>query len=263
MSTAIFVVSCDKSRDVLSHFSIGFNRYWKDNFLPIYIGSNSYQDFEGFEQAKFIQCPRSNWKTETLSQLDSIRKVDPNISNIILILDDFILSENVDTNRLKSVIFAVEEKKIKYLRLKRLEDGLFYKVAQFFSKTNLVDEEYIFKVRNSHPYYSSLQIAIWDINHLISQLNSCSDIWDFELQKPHLSEHFSVVNNLLNYKHIVEKGLWESYAESYCTKYLGFFQNGERGTHGVSLFKQSKSLIKKVKFYFFGYLFSQKFRLNK
>jgi hypothetical protein len=263
MSTAIFVVSCDKSRDILTHFSIGFNRYWKDNFLPIFVGSNNYQDLEGFEQAQFIQSPRSNWKTETLLQLNFIKKNDPNISNIILILDDFILNKNVDINRLKSLIVAVEEKKIKYLRLKTLEEGLFFKVTQFFFKTNLVDDEHIFKIRNSHPYYSSLQIAIWDIDHLISLLNSCSDIWDFELQKPDLCEHFSVVNNLLNYKHIVEKGLWESYAEDYCKKYLGFFHKGERGIQVASLFKQSKLLIKRLKFYFFGYLFSEKFRLNK
>lgn len=263
MSTAVFVVSCDKSRDILSHFSIGYNLYWKDNFLPIFVGSNDYQDLEGFEQAKFIQAPRSNWKTETLFQLNVIKNCEPNISNIILILDDFILNKNVDINRIKSLIAAVEVNKIKYLRFKRLEEGLFYKVVQYFSKIDLNEGGSIFKIRNSHPYYSSLQIAIWDIDYLISVLNSCSDIWDFELQKPHLSEHFSVVNNLINYKHIVEKGLWESYAESYCRKYIGFFHKGARGVNSKSLLSQAISVFKRLKFYFCGYLFSNKFRLNK
>ena len=263
MSSAIFVVSCDKSKDILNHFSKGFNCYWEDNDLPIYVGCNNNYNVEGFEHAKFIQAPISDWKTETLNQLNIVKNINPNISNIILVLDDFIFNKKVDVSRLKSVITVVQEKKIKYLRLKRLEDGVFLKFFQFFSKSNLVGQDYYFKIRYSHPYYSSLQIAIWDFDYLIKSLESCTDIWDFELQKSHSIKHYSVVKNLLNYKHIVEKGQWESYAESYCVKYIGFFQKGDRKERLTSLYIRTLFLIKKIKFYMIGYMFSRKFRINK
>jgi len=259
MSTAIFIMSCDKTRDVLNHFVLSFNKYWVNQTLPIYLATNDLGELENFKNSSLISASKSNWKLETLSQLNSIKYNNPDISHLLVMLDDFILNDYVNNEMLFNLISFVETKKIHYLRLKRLEDSFFYKLAQGIKLYNLDSGEKIFKIRKSHPYYSSLQISLWDIDYLISILNNIENIWDFELQQKPNSVHYSVLKNLFSYRHVVEKGKWESYAKKYCIKYIGYFNQGNREIHKSNLVKEFVDVIKKIKFFLFGYLFSKKF----
>jgi len=262
MSTAIFIISCDKTRDVLNHFVLSFNKYWKNQTLPIYLSTNDFREPDNFNNITLISAPKSNWKTETLSQLYSIKYNNPDITHLLVMLDDFILNDYVNNEYLFNLISFVETKKIQYLRLKRLEDCFFYKLTQEIKSVNIASGEKIFKIRKSHPYYSSLQIALWDIDHLISILNNIDNIWDFELQQKTNYIHYSVVENLFSYKHVVEKGKWETYAKKYCIKYISYFNQGNRVIQKSNLIKDLFFILKKIKFFLFGYLFSKKFLAN-
>ena len=115
------------------------------------------------------------------------------------------------------------------------------------------------EIPSSHPYYSSLQVALWNIDYLIKRANSCSDIWNFEKKIISDEKHFSVKKNLMNYRHVVEKGKWDYRANSIFRKAgINYSFNGIQ-KHRVSIFYKLKQQILK---YFilpiFGYIFSKK-----
>lgn len=255
MKTAIFIMSCDKTRDVLEHFIKGFNLYWKDNSLKIYLGSNDLPQPNDFKNSILLSVPNSNWKNETIDQLVLLQKLDPDLTHVLVILDDFILSNNVDNLRLNNILSSGQFDKIKYLRLKRLEEGIFKKIVQLF----LIDKKYtvdkVFKIRKNHPYYSSLQIAIWDINYLKSCIINTDNIWNFELQNLNNEIHYSILSNIFSYKHIVEKGKWEPYAKKYCNKYIKYFNPNKRYFQSNDSLSIFKNWIVRIKFLFFWLFF--------
>jgi hypothetical protein len=256
MKAGIFIVSCDKTRDVLLHFIKGFNIYWSDNVLPVFLGTNDHPLPADFEKATLLSVPKSNWKQETLDQICLLQKKDSSLTHVIVMLDDFILNRIVDNQRILNLINSNEINNIKYLRLKRLEEGIYRIILQFIFTPKQKISEKVFKIRKSHPYFSSLQIAIWDIAYFKSCVSKSENIWQFELQKSLDFDHFSVCNNVFHYRHIVEKGKWESYSSKYCKKYISFFNEGSREFHSNSYIFRIKKFLIRLKFYFLGYLFS-------
>ena len=253
MKTAVFIMSCDKTRDVLMHFIKGFNIYWNDNTFPVYLGSNNELTPENFNNATLISVPISNWKQETLEQLSLLQNHDPSITHLIVMLDDFILNRKVDNVRLSKMLHSGNLENIKYLRLKRLEEGIIKKISQLFIIQKEFLNERIFKIRKSHPYFTSLQIAIWDINYLKLCIEGCDNIWEFETQKNEKLEHYSVLHNHFYYRHIVEKGKWETYASFYCNNYINYFNPGDRKFQSFKILDNLINYIKKFKFLIFGY----------
>jgi hypothetical protein len=71
------------------------------------------------------------------------------------------------------------------------------------------------KVRERHPFYSALQIAIWRKRHLLSMLEQPLSIWEFERQCLRDASHCAIVDRPpVAYRHLVEKGRWLPYAPS-------------------------------------------------
>lgn len=65
--------------------------------------------------------------------------------------------------------------------------------------------------------------------------------------------HKSTDRNLIHYKHIVEKGMWDASAKDWCIKSLGFFEQGDREIMDLSPKVIIKLLLSKISFLFFGY----------
>ena len=256
-------MSCDYTHDIMAHLLSSFDKYWKDNELDIFIGSN-YNTIDPPKKNYFIvNSNKGNWKTESIEQINIIKNTNPNISHVILFLDDFILKKNVNTLRLNNVLNHVQSRDIKYLRLKKLEDSLLINFLNIFKKKLNIDNEKIFKIRKSHPYYSSLQVAIWDINYLLETIIKSENIWNFENRYNKETDHYSVSRNIFDYKHLVEKGNWEFYARNYCIKYIGYFNKGNRNLNTNSLKNKLKLIMKRIKFLIFGYIKEPNIRLFK
>ena len=57
------------------------------------------------------------------------------------------------------------------------------------------------KIRENYPYYSSLQISLWDIDYFIKNISNCKSIWHFERQQLtknhyHIKKIFFIINIL-------------------------------------------------------------------
>ena len=244
----VFVMSCDKTTDIAQHFILGLKKYWRHRNLPIYFGTNrvtSHLDTTDFIP---VGAESGGWKKETLAHIDEIKQLNPELTHLIILLDDFILFEDVDEKALGKIISRALSENIYYLRLKRVEEGFFLS-----SLNALRPKGSIFRIRNKHPYYAALQIALWNIEYLKSCIACSKDIWEFEHPASFHKPHYSVKDTLFKYRHIVEKGEWEIYSESFCKKYIGYFEPGMRKTWQRRGLNKLKFTLKKPIFFIFGY----------
>ena len=218
----VFVISCDQTSDVLHHFLLAYKKF---NLLKnsVFIGSNGNKVYKKLKYSKPIISKKSDWRTETLDQIKKIKKKYKK-KKIILFLDDFIL-ESVDKNRFYNAIEFSLKKNIKYLTLREQKLSL---IEKLFMGIKYKSE--IFKISKKYPYYTSLQVTIWDIDYLIDCLKNNINIWEFERLKSKYN-HYAVKNTVIKYRHVVEKGKWIFYAKNYCKKNCDKFIEGKRKTN--------------------------------
>jgi hypothetical protein len=250
---AIYVMSCDKTSDVGVHFLSAFNRYWPDCPFNIFWGVNAKIGHLNQSNITPVLADSIGWKTETIQHLKQIKEIAPSLTHVIVCLDDFIFFKKVRTQFIEQITNDDDLSKIGYLRLKRLEESFIGKTFQLFEQLSKVGNSVIFPIRKTHPYFASLQIAIWDINYLISRVEKCNNIWDFEHLKNGDRVHYSVLHSLFNYTHVVEKGEWNYNAKNIVKKNAGFFNPGERKFRSQK-FGRSIFHFKHAQFTLFGYM---------
>ena len=244
--TCIFINSCDKTHDVAIYFLKSYEKYIKNNYFDVFIGVNDNKHHIKYNFLNYIYTPKSNWKVETLYQLKYLKN-KYGYKNVIHILDDFIFSDYSDLDYLMPTLDKFENKKIPYLCLKKMNESFITNLVNIFKTTKDIN-----KVRYNYPYYSSLQISIWNIDYFIENINHCKSIWNFERQQ--LSkEHYQVKKDFFHYRHIVEKGEWDYGSAKYVEKYVDKFYAGKR-PFKYSLFGKQIYFLKKLSFYFFGFL---------
>lgn len=250
--TCIFVSSSDNTYDVFSLVSGSVAKKWPAEAFDFYVGLN-----EKIAKAPFhtISAPVSGWRTELEYQISALPE---KFRYIILILDDFFFYEKVDPDELARLMDMVRGRHIHYLRLKPLErSGLGKAIVFLRCLVGGNNQDGIIRLTNDEPYYSSLQVAIWDRAHLSNMLTQSGSIWEFEHNVIAGSEHYATTRKFLRYDHLVEKGKWFKHAPEtldYCDP--GSFE--QRGFE-QSLLKHSR-IYNRIKFFLFGYAF---FRLRR
>jgi hypothetical protein len=177
-----YVMSCDKTSDVANYFVKSLNKIYINRSLPIFFGVNSKIGNAIELKAIPIESSSSNWRNETLIQLNSIKEKYPSLTHLIVLLDDFIFLKPHHKNFINLVNESVEHK-VNYLRFTPIEEGVIFRICNIFKNRSGFKYGNVIEIRKSHPYYSSLQVALWDINYLIDAVSSASSIWDFENQK--------------------------------------------------------------------------------
>lgn len=248
---ALFIMSCDYTADVAGYFFKGLDKYWSDCPLLKLVGTNEGKNITDLTVVP-LPVQASNWKQETIDQIRLIKKQYPEITHLLVFLDDFILSNEVETQRVKLLAKDVVEQKVSYLRCRPLEESIWGKIIQRMQSQTFFGEESCFIVRKNHPYYSALQVAFWDIEYLYEMVNDAEGIWAFENMVHPEKKHWSVSRPVFQYRHIVEKGEWDIGAEEYCKKYLGDFSSGSR-QHIKKPISKGYWFWNKLKFHIFGY----------
>ena len=244
--TCIFINSCDKTHDVAKYFLKAYTKYIKNDQLDVFIGVNKRKHHKNYKFLNYIFTPKSNWKLETLFQLNILKR-QYGYKKVIHILDDFIFSNHSNIRDLKNTLSYFETNNLKYLCLKNMNEcGLFTLINSFMLRSD------INKVRHSYPYYTSLQISLWDIKYFIKNIENCETIWNFERQQIS-KNHYHLKYNFFHYKHVVEKGEWDYGSSNYINRYVGKFFPGDRPFR-KSFFGYQIFYIKKFSFFLFGFL---------
>lgn len=244
--TCIFINSCDKTHDIAKYFLKGFSKYIKNDELDVFIGVNKRRHNKSYKFLNYILAPKSNWKWETLFQLKVLKR-KYGYESVIHILDDFIFFKHSKIIDLQNTLNYFEEKKIKYLCLKNMNEcGLVTLIDKIMLKKK------INKVRISYPYYTSLQISLWDINYFMKNIENCKSIWNFERQQIS-KNHFHLKDSFFHYRHVVEKGEWDYGSSNYINRYVSRFLPGNRSIK-KSFFGHQIFYLKKISFFLFGFL---------
>lgn len=243
--TCIFVSSSDNTYDVFSLVSGSIAEKWPVEAFDCYVGLNEKTAKAPFHS---ISAPVSGWRTELKYQINALPEI---FRYVILLLDDFFFYEKVDPDELVRLMGMVRGQHIHYLRLKPLERSGLGK-ALIFLRSLRRNSDGIIRLTDDEPYYSSLQVAIWDRSHLATMLEQSGSIWEFEHNVIAKSKHYATTRRFLRYNHLVEKGKWFKHAPKTlnCRDPESFAHRGFE----QSLLKHSR-IYNRIKFFLFGYVF--------
>lgn len=245
----LYIMSCDKNHDVLEYCLQSISINLSINNFMIYVGTNTENSkLSDIVNLQFLKAPRSSWRTETLHQLYYLKNAYKDIDYLCVLLDDFVIRTRVNQKSIRALFDDCKFHNIQYLKLKAPTMTI-----RFFLKKMFVNELYS-EVDNNHPYYSSLQIAVWNIDHLIWTVENSNDIWDFERIRDTSIIHYSVNKSVVNYKHVIEKGKWDINSKKYIFKIIDKFNPGDRAEIDLSTINYLKVIIKRyILFPLFGY----------
>lgn len=177
---SILVLSCDQYSElwpVHFHFLL---KHWPEldgefSNVPVYLLSNN-KPFE-HKRVTTIQIGEDlAWSDNVLKALKHI-----NSKYVLLLLDDYIVTSDVDHARMKELLAVVESNNAAYLKV-MVDQGIF--VYNFEPNTNYLAGSnsiiYRSKTRDS-KFINSLQAAIWNKKALETLLVESESAWDFEI----------------------------------------------------------------------------------
>jgi hypothetical protein len=199
----VFICSSDDRLDILDRVLPSVLKYWPDCPYPLYVGLNT--ENKTWPRVSSLVAQPSEWRIEVMKQVSQIPE-----THLILLLDDYLLLSAVDQLRLAKLVTRAVSSKLPYLRLLPLRRSL----GQLLIRSRIRPTDGIESIHSRRPFYSGLQIAIWDKQHLLSLLESPGSIWDFEHQQPGVPHYVITEDAPISYRHLVEKGRWLPYAES-------------------------------------------------
>lgn len=202
---AVFICGSDSRIDILERTLPAVRKFWPACAYPIHVGLNSCS--RALPVGMPIIAPPSDWRREFGQQLIQIEH-----EHVIVMLDDFLIQAPVDQDRLDALVRTAARLNLDYLRLIPLGRSLVARAMG--SRPNEVSPG-IERIRDRHPFYSALQIAIWRKSHLLSMLERPLSIWEFEHQSSGEAIHCAIkADPPIAYRHLVEKGRWLPYARS-------------------------------------------------
>jgi hypothetical protein len=199
----IFVASSDNTKDVFKNVMASYGKFWVDCRYRKYLGLNSH-DEEINNQFTIITVQPDGWRAELLGQ---IRLLPSDISHILLMLDDFLLLSPVDGTRLDSLIDEALKKGYNYTRLVPMYSALLIRLIRRFKSS--VSGKVFEEIMKNEVYFSSLQPALWQREHLVAMLELPGTIWEFEAQCLPNARHYAISHTPpIICQHVVEKGKW-------------------------------------------------------
>lgn len=202
--SAILIPSCDKYADIWPVFFSCFWKFWPDCPFKIYLGSNE-KCWDDERVSNITIGPDGSWTNNLGKYLDKI-----NQSKIIMILDDFLLTDFVDTKKILELIETADQIDADCVRLKPSPPPS----RQF--KNSIIFGE----ILPGEPYRISTQVAIWDVNYLRRISRYDLTIWEFEEIGSLLSDRIEglilcVFEPVVFYTHCIERGKWRNISLRY------------------------------------------------
>lgn len=196
---SILIVGFDGYKDVWDRQIFLLNRYWKERPKTYLADSVLNPNYDGVE---IINAGAgSEWSRKVQIALERI-----NTPYVLLLLEDFFVTDYVDNRIIESIIRMIKKDRIKYYQLlvqlinPRWEKGKAYK-----------RHKYLKIIPNQKKYGINLQAAIWERDFLKRTVGSGNyNAWEFEinqLKKSNINqgkiEFLIDVRNVLNITHAV------------------------------------------------------------
>lgn len=239
-TVGVFVCSSDGRMDVLSRVLPSVLKFWPDCPYPLYVGLNSATC--PLPGVKAVRARQSSWREETLEQISQLEE-----SHLLIILDDFLFRRSVNQKSVAWFVQTAIASNMPYLRLLPMRRSIFQRRKPAPAPVANVTE-----IPEGRPFYSGLQIAIWERKHFSALLGGQGSIWEFEHHKSEGRRHFAILGQPpIVYSHLVEKGRWLAYAPA-LLKQAGL--PTDLGSRSVwPKWTNVRVLLDEVRFHLFGY----------
>ncbi len=165
-SLGILIPSCDNYSDAWEPFFKLFFEYWPEVRYPIYLLSNNMEHKHDRVISKRIG-PDIDWSTNLRAALSQIKE-----SHILIILEDYFLTDVVDDPSIEKLFCFQCERDIGYLRLYPCPGPQWISGSVAGYDVGVIDK--------GVPYRASLQAAIWRKSVLEELLREGESAWQFE-----------------------------------------------------------------------------------
>ena len=200
---AILVISSDGYADIWPSFFYCLEKNWADCPFPIYLGSNTISFRGNSKISTVLSGPGLDWSTSLMKILDQI-----NQEYLFVILEDFLIVSNVNTNLFLNHFKFMADEKINHMH--------FYSpVVPFDLKLN--DDYGIYS--EGAPYRVNV-FGFWNKNCLRSLLIKGENPWNFEIMGSYRSSGWnnflSIINRPFDIINLVEKGKLIPASVKYC-----------------------------------------------
>ncbi len=234
----LLISSHSKANDIWYITDYFLKKRWKAD-LEITLGANGEvrkefvpNDWKYVNNGEDISFSKS-----LMSYLNSI-----NEEYFILMLDDFMILEEVDNSKIEKAFEFIKSNNGVYLRLVPNPKGDL-KINNDFSKID---------VKSQVPYVTSLQMAIWKKEFLMELLKYDFNPWEFEVKAGKTKESmlnsdgFYVTNyNFVTYTHFVEKGKFYPFLKDMLKKEGLSLESSRTFLSEAELNKMKDSYLKK------------------
>jgi len=206
----LLISSHSKAYDIWSITYYFLHKNWKS--VKVYLGANG-EDKKEFVPQELIYINKGEDKSFSNSLMSYLEEIEDEY--FILMLDDFVILEEVNNEDIKKAFDFIKSNKGVYLRLAPNPKGDI-KINKDFS---LID------VKSKVPYITSLQMAIWKKEFLMKLLKYDFNPWEFEIKAGKTKEalenydKFFVTNYpFVKYTHFIEKGKFYPFIKDLCKK---------------------------------------------
>jgi hypothetical protein len=200
--TPLLVVSCDRYADVWPAFFHVLFRQWPDCPYPVFLGTN----FRTFDHERVQTLPIGqdrSWSSNVRAMLSALGS-----ERIIFFLEDFLIHEAVQTEKVTRLVDIARRENIDCVRLSPLPRALETAVS------GSTPYPYLGIVPSGSPYRVSTQPAVWRTDALQRYLEPGLSPWGFEELGTLLSNHrrdvfWAPFQPSIVYDHAIEKGRWK------------------------------------------------------
>lgn len=237
---AILIVSCDKYADIWEPFFKIFFKEWEDIPFKIYLGSN-YKKYED-KRVTNISIGEDRAWCENLEKM--IKNIEED--NIMFILEDFFLTNKVNTSEIEKAFEYFKKNNIDCLKL--CPDRYHKSKKIIGSIENIVIKD----LEPYTPYRINTAVCIWKKYFLMALCIPGLSAWDFETVNSELINYFDckiyyLEPPILYFKHAVEKGRWLEQGMNNLKKNNILVEYGERGLYDPEMkTEEEKNVIKNL-----------------
>jgi hypothetical protein len=174
---SLIVFSCDAYSDLWNDFFRFMNIYWEDKPYDVYLVNNS-KHYEA-KGVKVINAGDGDWSTRTRIALEQI-----NTPYVMPFLEDYFVSEKIDTKTIKETLSFIESERIDYYQLN-------IEAKKDYPKwSNYKGVEYLFNIPKDRNYWVDTSISIWNKNFFLELLGKEDySAWKFELDRNEDAKH--------------------------------------------------------------------------
>jgi hypothetical protein len=203
----LLIVSCDKYADLWGPFFSLLRQCWPDCPLRLVLGTNTLTCAEPGVETLHVG-PDVGWTVGLLKMLERL-----GTPRVLLMLEDFLLDQPVETATVLSLIAAARE----------LDAGCLRLLPNPPPNERLPHEARFGRCTRGCDYRVSTQAAIWNVDTLKRVMLPTDTPWDFELKGSRRSdaldeEFYAVWRPVLHYRNGVERGRWIRSSLAWCAQ---------------------------------------------